>query len=121
MIQPTNFPITDIEKTISYFSTLYDQPIEITQNVLDALYAFFLARTNNQQTAKAFVHSVIVTALSTKTNPITLIEKFNQISDTLSVDAQLAAFLNLSRANTSMLGVTNNPQTNKYILRTIKA
>jgi hypothetical protein len=37
------------------------------------------------------------------------------------VDAYLTMFLNLNRSGTSLLGLTNSPQTSKYVLRTILA
>lgn len=35
------------------------------------------------------------------------------------IDAYLTTFLNLNRVNTSLLGITNTPQTSKYVTRAI--
>jgi hypothetical protein len=85
---------------------------------MDALYAFFIARTENEQTALALVHTVIVTAMSTKVNPMKMLDRFKE-QDGISLDAQLARFLNSTRNNTSMLGVKSTPKTNVQISRTI--
>ena len=41
---------------------------------------------------------------------------YNSISE---IDAYLTMFLNLNRASTSLLGLSNSPQTSKYVLRTL--
>jgi len=41
------------------------------------------------------------------------------VSEGNELNAYLTMFLNLNRANTSLLGISNSPQTNKYITRTI--
>ena len=38
----TNLPINNIEETLEYFGTIFDARIDISQNVVDALYAFFI-------------------------------------------------------------------------------
>lgn len=114
----TNLPINNIEETLDYFQRIYDAPVSVTQNQIDALYAFFIARTENEQTALALVNTVVVTAFSTKTNPMTMLDRFKKL-DGISLDAQLAQFLNSTRNNTSMLGVKNTPKTNVQISRTI--
>jgi len=115
----TNLPIVDIDETLNYFSKVYDRPVEITQNVVDALYAFFISRTDNKETALALVNTVIVTSLNARVNPMVLLDEFRKLGDDIALDARLAAFLNISRNNTSMLGVINVPQVNKHVSRTI--
>jgi len=114
----TNLPINNIEETLDYFQRIYDDPVTVTQNQVDALYAFFIARTENEQTALALVYTVVVTAFSTRQNPMTMLDRFKKL-DSFSLDAQLARFLNSSRNNTSMLGVKNTPTVNSQIARTI--
>jgi len=115
----TNLPIDDIADTMAYFAQVYDRPIEITQNVVDALYAFFISRTENKDAAMALVNSVLVTSLNERINPMTLLDDFRALGDDFVLDAHLANFLNTSRNNTSMLGVINVPRINHHIARTI--
>jgi hypothetical protein len=116
----TNLPINNIEETLEYFATIFDTRIDVSQNVVDALYAFFIARTENKDTALALVHTVIVTAVGAKINPMLILDTFRATaSDGFKLDAQLATFLNKTRNNTSMLGVKNVPLVNKQIARTI--
>ena len=114
----TNLPINNIEETLDYFQRIYDDPVSVTQDQVDALYAFFIARTENEQTALALVYTVIVTAFSTRINPMVMLDRFKKL-DEFTLDAQLARFLNSSRNNTSMLGVKNTPKVNTQISRTI--
>ncbi len=115
----TNLPIKEVEETIDYFNKIYDQPIEVPQNVVDAIYSFFIGRTENEQAALALVNVVIVTALASKVNPMTVLDRFKELGDGLDLDLQLATFLNYTRNNTSILGVKNVPGVNTHISRTI--
>jgi hypothetical protein len=115
----TNLPINNIEETLDYFARIFDDPVAVTQNQIDALYAFFIARTENEQTALALVNTVIVTAFSARVNPMAMLDRFKELDDQLKLDTQLATFLNLTRNNTSMLGVKNSPRVNNHISRTI--
>ena len=115
----TNLPINDIESTLKHFATIFDSPVSVPQNVVDALYAFFVERTENEETALAFVHTVIATAVGAKINPMVLLDQFKAASTNFKLDTQLATFLNLTRNNTSMLGVKNVPKVNNHISRTI--
>ena len=116
----TNLPINNIEETLEYFGTIFDARIEVPQNVVDALYAFFIARTENEETALALVHTVIVTAVGAKINPMLILDTFRATeSDNFKLDNQLALFLNKTRSNTSSLGVKNVPKVNNHISRTI--
>jgi len=115
----TNLPITNIEETLEYFGTIYDAPINVSQDIVDALYAFFVSRTENEETALALVNTVVVTALGAKINPMAMLDKFKAASSNFKLDVQLATFLNQTRNNTSMLGVKNVPKVNNHISRTI--
>ena len=115
----TNLPLTAVEETIDYFNKIFDQPIEVPQNVVDALYAFFIGRTENEQAALALVNVVVVTSLASKINPMSMLDRFKEIGDGLDLDNQLAIFLNSTRNNTSLLGVKNVPGVNSHIARTI--
>ena len=115
----TNLPINNIEETLAYFDTIFDAPINVPQAVVDALYAFFIERTENEETALALVHTVIVTAVGARINPMVILDQFKAASSDFKLDAQLATFLNTTRSNTSMLGIKNVPKVNNHISRTI--
>ena len=115
----TNLPVANIEATLEYFNKIYDLPISVPQNTVDALYAFFIRRTENEESALALVNTVVTTALSSKINPMVLLDEFRSLGDEIKLDIQLAAFLNITRNNTSILGVKNVPKVNNHISRTV--
>ena len=115
----TNLPINNIEETLAYFETIYDDSITVSQNIVDALYAFFISRTENEDTALALVHTVIVTAVGAKINPMAMLDQFKAAGSEFKLNVQPATFLNQTRNNTSMLGVKNVPTANNHISRTI--
>jgi len=47
-----------------------------------------------------------------------LIDEFRKLKPN-ELNAYLTMFLNFNRASTSLLGLSNSPQTNKYIQRAI--
>ena len=114
----TNLPVSDVEDTVDFFAKIYDQPVEVPQNVVDAIYAFFIDRTENKDSALALVNVTIVTALSSKINPMVMLDRLKE-TDIGTLDAQLAQFFNSTRNNTSTLGVKNVPGVNNHIARTI--
>jgi hypothetical protein len=115
----TNLPINNVEETLEYFGTIYDSPINVSQGMVDALYAFFISRTENEQTALALVNTVIITAVGARINPMVLLDQLRAASSELKLNVQLATFLNKTRSNTSMLGIKNVPKVNNHISRTI--
>ena len=116
----TNLPISNIETTIQYFATLQNRPIQVSQNTMDIVYSFFIDKADNENAALAMVHSVLITALDHGVDPLEVISEFEKY-DGLELDQRLAAFMNISRNNTSVLGVANFPSVNYHIARTILA
>ena len=53
-------------------------------------------------------------------NPITILDEFRKLNKN-ELNAYLTMFLNLNRVGTSLLGLSNSPQLNKYIARSILA
>jgi len=114
----TNLPTIDLEETVEYFNNYFQEDISVTQNVVDALFAFFEPMADNKEATNALVHAIIITAFDNKINPISVLDEFKNL-DALKVDAYLAMFLNLSRKNTSLIGVSNVPAISSHIARTL--
>ena len=117
-MKTTNLPLLNINQTIEGFEKLYQTPITVSQQVMDAVYAFFIDKADNEQAALSLTHAVIVTSLKLGVDPIEVIEEFKKFNG-LELDARLSIFMNATRENTSILGVQNKPITNFYIARTI--
>jgi hypothetical protein len=184
----------NVSATVDYFNNFFTAEFTVTQNVDDAVIAYFESITGNKETAKVLASTVIYTALSQGIEPMSVIEELRnlqlknqsneqkylvvnkdgtgnkqtvfaatptdaiikageqigltpqnsiiQLTATLSygssqavdqyakpgpkkqadlseLDAYLTMLLNLNRVSTSLLGISNQPQTNKYVQRAI--
>jgi hypothetical protein len=180
--------------TTDYFNNFFTADFTVTQNVDDAVIAYFESITGNKETARVLASTVLYTALSQGIEPMSVIEELRnlqlknrsneqkylvvnkdgtgnkqtvfasnptdaiikageqigltpqnsiiQLKADLSysssqtadqyakpgpppranlseLDAYLTMLLNLNRVSTSLLGISNQPQTNKYVQRAI--
>jgi len=106
--------------TAEFFNNIFDQQITITSEVDQAILAFFEKRTGSKVAAKSLAGSLILTCASRGVDPIDAIDRIVS-ENTLNIDVYTAMLLNLSRANTSVLGVVQTPAVSPYITRTIIA
>lgn len=105
-------------KTTAYFNNFFSEDLYTSSDINDAVLGYFETVTGNTDAAKTLASSVLYTALSQGLNPMELIDQFRKMSDG-ELNAYLAMILNLNRASTSLLGISNQPETNKYIIRAI--
>jgi hypothetical protein len=120
MVAPTNLPMTVKNKTSDYFDNATLPKGIVNQGTWDALVGFFEDRNKGDvATAQVMATALINSAKIQNLN-------INEILDSLKryqsfeVDTYLALILNSTRVPTSMLGVTNQPTTNKFVARTVK-
>lgn len=135
-----------------YFNNFFTAEFTVTQNVDDAVIAYFESITGNKETARVLASTVLYTALSQGIEPMSVIEELRNLqlknraamgtqssytsrtnentdqyakpgppprANLSELDAYLTMLLNLNRVSTSLLGISNQPQTNKYIQRAI--
>jgi hypothetical protein len=155
MATPTgNLPPADSNVTTEYFNNFFKPDLTVSQNVDDAVLAYFQSITNDKDSAKVLASTVLYTALSNNIDPMSVIDELrkfsvqNQLNNPAQetnyttrsqgntdpnampgpsarpnnlneLGAYLTMFLNLNRVGTSLLGISNSPQTNKYISRAI--
>jgi hypothetical protein len=104
-----------------YFNNLSVAPSTVSTDQNDALVAFFQQWTNgNKQSSAILASSVIATALAQNINPMSIVQQFQSVPNN-ELTLYLAMFLNLSRVGTSLVGINNNQNQNKYITRAILA
>jgi hypothetical protein len=92
----------------------------ITANAEAAIVSFFQGLTGNNDAGKLLASSIIFTSAMQGIDPIGLIEEFKNLPAG-QLTSYLAAFLNLNRISTSLLGVQNQPKVSKYVQRSIIA
>jgi hypothetical protein len=118
---PTQYPSTSQRAdTLQYFNNLYDVKYDLATDVNDAIVGYFEEFTGEKKSAAVLASTVIYTALSRGTDPMAILEKFRELP-IRELDLYVAAFLNLSRTNTSLLGVKNRPQASFFVQRSILA
>ena len=113
-------PSTNTNPTTDYFNNFFSPEYTISQNVDDAIIGYFQTITGNRDSGITLAASVIYTAQTQDIDPMSIIDEFRKLKPN-ELNAYLTMFLNLNRASTSLLGLSNSPQTNKYITRAILA
>lgn len=123
--EPTNLsqinlnPFTPRDSN-KYFNNFFEIPVEVSSNVDAAIVAYFEQIADNKESARALASAVIYTSVKQGLNPMETLKEFQKLPKG-ELDAYTAMFLNFERKGTSYLGISNQPQTNKYIQRSIRA
>ncbi len=116
--QPSNLAKGGGNNTTNYFNNYFVTKTEITPNVNDAILSYFEQQTGSIESAKLLVQAVIDTATAQREDPMTVLTTF-QSMPVGDLNALLCLYLNVSRVNTSYLGVKNQPKPNQYVSRLI--
>lgn len=101
-----------------YFNNLYSANFSISPGANDAIVAFFEKYTNNKKTGDNLAAAVVYTALAQNLDPMAVMAQFQSLPPG-QLTNYLAAFLNATRAPTSMLGLKTQTTTSPYVTRTV--
>ena len=101
-----------------YFNNLYNSSSSISANANDAIVAFFEKYTNNKKTGDNLAAAVVYTATAQQLDPMTVLAQFQSLPPG-QLTNYLTAFLNASRAPTSMLGLKTTISTSPFVTRAI--
>lgn len=104
----------------NFFNNIALPPISVSQNVDDAVIAYFQQIAETKEAARALAAAVIVTSVSQGVDPMQTLDEFMRM-DKSQLSAYTTMFLNINRVGTSFLGIVNQPTTGKYVARTILA
>lgn len=115
----TNLPSVTKEITVEFFETYFSPDIAISDNDFSAILSYFEKRADNPIAANALALAVITGAIAQDAPPMEVLDKFKTFNKQ-QIDSYLAAFINLSRYPTSLLGISNAPTVSKYVERSIK-
>ena len=111
-------PASATNKTTEYFDNFFKQNLGTSPDINDAIIGYFQTVTGNKESGIAMAASVLYTAQSQNLNIMELLDHFRKLNIG-ELNAYLTMFLNLNRSGTSLLGLSNQPQTSKYITRAI--
>jgi hypothetical protein len=114
-----NLNAIEAKDTNKYFNNFFEIPVEVSSNVDSAIVAYFEQVTDNKESARALASAVIYTSVKQGLNPMETLKEFQKLPKG-ELDAYTAMFLNFERKGTSYLGLSNQPQVNKYIQRSIR-
>lgn len=101
-----------------YYNNLYATSFATSANTNDALVAFFEEYCPTKTAADNLASAVLATALSQNTDPLTILAQFQALPKG-RLNNYLVAFLNMSRAPTSVLGINTGPKPNSLVSRSI--
>ena len=102
----------------SYFNNLSLPPINVSEDVDDAVQGFFETLTGNSESARVLTSAIIYTSVSQGINPMSTIKEFSSLTRG-DLNQYLVTFLNLNRIGTSVLGINTQPFTNQFVKRSI--
>lgn len=120
-----NFNLSDVnldtvDNTTAFFNNLFDQTITVSSEVDQAVVSFFEKKTGNIISAKSIAGALLLTCLGQGVDPLIVLDRYRKLPAN-DLDVYTAMILNLSRVNTSVLGVINTPPVSPYVTRTIIA
>jgi len=123
MAQQTNLPLINPadsfdQRVQDYFTNYFSAPIKMTDQEYEVAKSFFIARTNNEESAAALTAATIQAANDLNTYIVDIIKEFEQSGD---LKSSIPMFLNLSRSTRSLLGYEANITPNENIARQVSA
>lgn len=116
--QPSNLGTNGANNTTKFFNNFFAPDFTVSQNTNDAILGYFEEQTGSIESAKLLAQAVINTAQSQREDPMTVLMQFQNLpADELNT--LMTLYLNISRVNTSLLGIKNVPKTSPLVARTI--
>jgi hypothetical protein len=101
-----------------YFNNVFKPIVALQSDMVDAVETYFEILTKNRTSAKVLASAVIYTAKNQGLDPLELVKEFQKMGAGQLNDA-LAAYLNLNRIPTSLIGTLNKPTPNQFVERAI--
>lgn len=99
------------------FNNLYKAERGLSGDAVGAVQTYFETITKNKSSAEVLSTAVIYTANALAIDPMAILAEFKK-QPAGQLNEYLAAFINLARYPTSLLGVKNAPVANQYVERT---
>ena len=123
MSQVTNLPLVNPadnfdQRVQDYFVNYFNDDIVMTDNEYEAAKAFFIARTNSEESAAALTAATIEGANRLNVYILDILQQFENSEDLKSA---VPTFLNLSRRSTSLLGYEANIEPTENMKRQVEA
>lgn len=106
----------------NYFNNFYSTRTPITGNQYDAVYTFFLTRTNNnKEAAKSLTTSLLEITYQNSIDPMVVLGDFKKYNQNESFKTALIGLFNGSRRNTSKIGFSSKTVPSQNVMRNIRS
>jgi len=117
---PTIAPSNRSQQERAYADSYYDLRFPISGQQYDAVYTFFLGRTNNKEAASSLASALLEVTYTTGVDPMTVLEDFKKYQNNENFKAALIGIFNTSRRNTSKIGYAATPNPNEMVARNLR-
>jgi hypothetical protein len=105
----------------NYFNSYYQTQAPISGPKYDAVYTFFLSRTNNNKdAARSLTASLLEIAYSSGVDPMLILDDFKKYNKNESFKLALIGLFNGTRRNTSKIGFATQPTPTPQVSRNIR-
>jgi hypothetical protein len=120
----TNIPIEKAgdssDNTAKFFDDFYNQPIDINNNVMLSIKAYFEKRGFDPSSAETTAIIIVSQAKKDNLNPMNILDTLQGLSD-VDISGLVTEILNYYRFKTSNLGVYVTPNSSDEVQRNILA
>jgi hypothetical protein len=115
-----NYTNYSIDQTIRVFDTFYDYDVNVPVGEYDAVNSYFKSVMTTRLAADSFTTSLFRVAQDTKIPALTLLAAFEQGGNTgMSLNVNMAYYLNSIRNRATLLGVGAPVTPNYYAARNV--
>jgi hypothetical protein len=113
-----NYTNYNLDRTVRVFDSFYEYDVNVPVNEYDVVYSYFRSQMSTDTTAGNFTVSLFRVAEETNTPALTLLDAFRG-NNGVSLDVNLAYYLNSIRNRAALLGVGVPIQSNFYAARLV--
>jgi hypothetical protein len=120
---PTNLPQPQSNSLDQeqYFTQYYNTQSPVSGDQYDAVYVFFLRRTNNnQEAAKSLTSSLLEVTYQNNIDPMLVLDDFKKYTQNESFRTALMSLFNGTRRNTSKIGFATDLTPSRNVVRNIR-
>jgi hypothetical protein len=113
-----NYTNTNLDQTVRVFDRFYNFEANVPAAEYDIVLSFFKQQMGDARVAGNFTVSLFQVAEQTNIPALTLLDSFQGV-DTMTLNLNMAYYLNNIRSRATLLGVNLQPVPNYYAARTV--
>ena len=113
-----NYANTNIDQTVRIFDNFYKYDANVPAAEYDIVLSYFKQQMGDARVAGNFTVSLFQVAEQTNIPALTLLDSF-QGTNTMTINLNMAYYLNNIRSRATLLGVNAQPVPNYYAARTV--